>query len=118
MVGAIRANDGEIVWVVGSDEARVASYAEQHTIPKSGTNLESMLSDWGVDAVYISSTNEKHLPQAISVIASGIHVLCEKPLAMNSGDAGKMVRAAQDREILFGTNHHLRNAGSHKAIRI
>ena len=40
-----------------------------------------------VDAVYISSTNEKHFAQAMAAIAAGKHVLCEKPLSMNVADA-------------------------------
>ena len=70
-----------------------------------------------IDAVYISTTNEKHFPQAMAAIAAGKHVLCEKPLAMSVADAVTMVRAADKAGLVFATNHHLRNAGSHIAIR-
>jgi 1,5-anhydro-D-fructose reductase (1,5-anhydro-D-mannitol-forming) len=53
----------------------------------------------------------------MAAIAAGKHVLCEKPLAMTVRDAVTMVRAAKEAGIVFGTNHHLRNAGSHMAIR-
>ncbi|WP_372836740.1 Gfo/Idh/MocA family protein, partial [Puniceibacterium confluentis] len=69
------------------------------------------------DAVYISTTNEKHFAQAMAAIAAGKHVLCEKPLATTIGDAVTMVQAAENAGVVFATNHHLRHAGSHIAIR-
>jgi 1,5-anhydro-D-fructose reductase (1,5-anhydro-D-mannitol-forming) len=76
-----------------------------------------MLADATIDAVYISSTNEKHKAQALAAIAADKHVICEKPLAMTVADAREMVAAAAARGVVFATNHHLRNAGSHMAIR-
>lgn len=40
-----------------------------------------------------------------------------KPLALNSADARKMVSSAKAAGIVLGTNHHLRNAGAHRAMR-
>jgi 1,5-anhydro-D-fructose reductase (1,5-anhydro-D-mannitol-forming) len=118
MIPAFRAQPGSnVAWVVSGDEGRAASYAAGHGISSSTADLGRMLADPTVDAVYISSTNEKHRSQALAAIAAGKHVLCEKPLAMTLGDAVEMVRAAADRGVVFATNHHLRNAGSHLAIR-
>ncbi len=44
-------------------------------------------------------------------------MLCEKPLALNSADARKIVAACKAAGVVMGTNHHLRNAGSHRAMR-
>lgn len=115
MIRAIRANAGEIASVMSSDEGRGRTFAATHDIPFATTDLEAALD--GVDAVYISTTNEKHLPQALAAIRAGRHVLCEKPLAMTVADAASMVAAAEAAGLTFATNHHLRNAGSHLAIR-
>ena len=115
MIGAIRASGGHIACVMSSDPNRASSYATEHQIDRGVTDLDAALD--GVDAVYISTTNEKHLPQAMAAIAAGKHVLCEKPLAMSVADAVTMVRAADAAGVTFGTNHHLRNAGTHLAIR-
>ncbi len=118
MIDAFRSQlNGEIRWVVSGSASHATAFAAQHNIPHSTTDLDTMLSDQAVDAVYISSTNEKHLPQAIAAIAAGKHVLCEKPLAMTIMDAVQMVAAAKSKGLVFATNHHLRNAGSHIAIR-
>lgn len=118
MIRAIRAQEGgEIVRLVSGSKERAAAYASEHGIPASGTDLDVALGDPNVDAVYVSTTNEKHFPQAMAAIAAGKHVLCEKPLAMTLNAAVDMVRAAEEAGIVFATNHHLRCSGSHRAVR-
>ncbi|MEL6960430.1 MAG: Gfo/Idh/MocA family oxidoreductase [Pseudomonadota bacterium] len=118
VINAIRTQDGHSVHTVLSGSAeRGAAYAKENGIPHSATDLDAVLSDPEVGAVYISTTNEKHFPQAMAAITAGKHVLCEKPLAMTIEDAVTMVRAAEDAGITFATNHHLRCSGSHRAIR-
>ena len=118
MIGAIRAQpEASVDWVISGDADRAARYASDHNIPKSGIAITDALDDPSVDAVYISSTNEKHSAQAIAAIAAGKHVLCEKPLAMTVEQATEMVVAAQDARVVFATNHHLRCSGSHRAVR-
>ena len=117
VIGAIRANGHEVLSVLSSDGARGADYAARHGIPQSTTDLDVLLTQPEIDAVYISTTNQKHHPQAMAAIAAGKHVLCEKPLAMTLDEAVEMVRAAEAKGVTFATNHHLRNAGSHLAIR-
>lgn len=118
MIAAIRGQDAaEIGWVVSGDAGHGAAFALAHDLPHHGTDLGAMLSAQPVDALYISSTNEKHHAQALAAFAAGAHVLCEKPLAMTVADAVEMVRAAESAGRVLATNHHLRNAGSHLAIR-
>ena len=118
VIRALRAQPGgEVAWVVSTSAARAVSYAAEHAIANPTTDLAQMLADPAVSAVYISSTNEKHHAQALAAIAAGKHVLCEKPLATSLADAVAMVRAARARGVVFATNHHLRNAGAHLAIR-
>ncbi len=118
MIGALRSQPGGVVrWVVSGSAEHVADYAARHNIPHSGTDIAFALADPEVDAVYISSTNEKHYGQALAAIAAGKHVLCEKPLAMTTGEAASMVEAAEKAGVVFATNHHLRCSGSHQAVR-
>lgn len=118
LVGAVRSLAGsDVRWVVSGSAARAASFAQTHNIARSGTDLGVALIDAAVDAVYISSTNEKHHAQAVAAIAAGKHVLCEKPLATSIADAAHMVQAAEKAGLVFATNHHLRSAGSIRAIR-
>lgn len=117
MIAAIRAQAGtEILSVLSGDATRGEAYAKAHGIPDTFTDFDAQLTT-DADAVYISTTNEKHYAQAMAAIAAGKHVLCEKPLAMSLNDAVTMVKAADAAGVTFATNHHLRNAGSHLAIK-
>ncbi|PZV33616.1 Gfo/Idh/MocA family protein [Mesorhizobium kowhaii] len=117
MINAIRAQgDGEIVAVMSSSPERATDYARENNIPLAVSTLDAVLST-DIDAVYISTTNELHLEQALAAAKAGKHVLCEKPLALTSADARTMVAAAKAAGIVLGTNHHLRNAGAHRAMR-
>lgn len=117
MIGALRACGADPVWVVSGSLPHAQRFAAEHEVARASDDLAVMLADPGVEAVYISSTNEKHRAQALAAIAAGKHVICEKPLAMTVADAAGMVRAAREAGVVFATNHHLRNAGSHQAIR-
>ena len=76
-----------------------------------------LLGDPSIEAVYISTTNELHRDQAIAAARAGKHVLCEKPLALSLDDAHAMRKAAKDAGVVLATNHHLRNAATHRAMR-
>jgi 1,5-anhydro-D-fructose reductase (1,5-anhydro-D-mannitol-forming) len=76
-----------------------------------------LLSDPRVGVVYISTTNELHCDQVLAAAAAGKHVFCEKPLALSLEDARSMVRACLDAGVQMATNHHLRNADAHQAMR-
>lgn len=117
VIGAIRATGGEVVSVMSSDAARAQSYAAANGIGKSTTSLDALLADPRIDAVYISTTNELHRDQTIAAAKAGKHVLCEKPLALSLADAHAMRDAAKSAGVVLGTNHHLRNAATHRAMR-
>lgn len=118
MIGAIRSLPGaEIAWVVSGSAAHAGDFAARHAIGAGMTDLDAALADPGLEAVYISSTNEKHRDQGLAAIAAGKHVLCEKPLSLTVAEAAGMVAAAWRADLVFATNHHLRNAGSHLALR-
>ncbi|PBB91300.1 fructose reductase [Mesorhizobium sp. WSM3864] len=117
IIPGIRATPGnEVVAVQGSNPARVREYARGNDIPLTCESLEDLLSA-GVDAVYISNTNEKHAACAIAALNAGKHVLGEKPMAMTEQDAEEMVSLAKDRDLVLAINHHLRGMNSHRKLR-
>ena len=118
VIGAIRAQAGaEVAAVMSSSAARAADYAKANGIARAYDSVDALLADPKVDAVYISTTNELHKEQTLAAAAAGKHVLCEKPLALSVGHAREMVEACRAARVVMGTNHHLRNAASHGAIR-
>ena len=117
MIGAIRANGGEVAAVMSASADRAATFAAEHAIARAASSLDDLLGSNDIDAVYISTTNELHRDQALSAASAGKHVLCEKPLALTLDDARAMVTRCRERGVVMGTNHHLRNAATHRAMR-
>ena len=117
VVDAIRKTGGEVVSVLSSNPVRGAEYAAANGIPSVASDLASLLADPDIDAVYISTTNDLHCEQALAAARAGKHILCEKPLALSLDDAHAMKNAAREAKIVLATNHHLRNASTHRAMR-
>jgi 1,5-anhydro-D-fructose reductase (1,5-anhydro-D-mannitol-forming) len=117
MIGAFRANGGEVVAVMSANADRAARFADEHRVARATTRLEELVQSSDIDAVYVSTTNELHRDQVFAAAKAGKHVLCEKPLALRLDDARAMVAACRDRGAVMGTNHHLRNAATHRAMR-
>lgn len=69
---------------------------------KSYTDFSTLLADPAVHVVDLCSPTALHPEQAIAALKAGKHVLCEKPLAKNSGDAKKVLAAlATTKKILM-----------------
>ncbi len=117
MIDAFRANGGEVTAVMSANPERAAQYAAKHGIAKSTSTLKELVDSKDVDAVYISTTNELHRDRVFAAAAGGKHVLCEKPLALTLTDARAMVVECRKHGVVMGTNHHLRNAATHRAMR-
>jgi 1,5-anhydro-D-fructose reductase (1,5-anhydro-D-mannitol-forming) len=117
MIDSFRANGGEVVSVMSTNADRAAKYAREHGIGHATTSLADLLASKEIDAVYISTTNDLHRDQVFAAAAAGKHVLCEKPLALTLADARAMVAECRRRGVVMGTNHHLRNAATHRAMR-
>ena len=117
MIDAMRRNGGEVVAVMSANAERAKSFAAAHGIAHARADLASFVADPAIDAVYISTTNELHRDQLFAAAKAGKHVLCEKPLALNLADARAMVAACAAAGVTMGTNHHLRNAATHRAMR-
>ena len=115
VIAAIRAEGGDIVSVMSTSAERGRDYAAEHSIPHSTTSLDDLLGR--VDAVYVATTNDLHLAQVVAAAKAKRHVLCEKPLAVTLADARAIVEACREAGVVLATNHHLRNAATHRAMR-
>lgn len=106
----------ELVAVCSRSDARAREFAAAQGLAGAHTDLAGLLA-LGLDAVYVSSTNEQHAAQTLAALDAGCHVMCEKPLAMTSADARRMVARAAETGRVLGTNHHLRASALHQTVR-
>jgi myo-inositol 2-dehydrogenase/D-chiro-inositol 1-dehydrogenase len=61
-------------------------------------------------AIYITTPNTKHTELAILAVEEGKHVFCEKPMATNLADAGRVLKAAEKSRAVFQVGHNRRFA--------
>jgi predicted dehydrogenase len=97
----------EVVAVAARDTERARRFAARHGIPFIHQSYAALLDDPMIDAVYIPLPNSLHAPWAIRALQAGKHVLCEKPMAANAGEAEQMARvAAENKRVLVEAFHY------------
>ena len=82
--------------------------AEPHGIEAVYDDWEAMLAEHQFDLVCIATPTVMHAPMTLAALARGAHVLCEKPTAMNAGEARAMLDAARAAGRLHMIDHELR----------
>ena len=95
VIGPAKKNpDFEVVAVGARDPGRAKAYAEVHGIPHVVGSYAELVGRDDVDLVYNALPPGGHLEWSIAALEAGKAVLCEKPFAMNAGEARRMVNAA------------------------
>ncbi|MFC1500420.1 Gfo/Idh/MocA family protein [Candidatus Zixiibacteriota bacterium] len=98
----------EVTALSRRDPEKAKQSADEFTIPHTFTSTTDLCASGQIDAVFVASPDALHLSDVLTAIEHRIPVLCEKPLAMNSGEARQMVAAASDADVLFGVAHIFR----------
>ena len=84
------------------------SAAHRMGLSKVYENLEDLLKDDEVQVIHITTPNRLHFEMASAVLKAGKHVMCEKPLAMNSVESNQLVALAQKARLAAGVNYNMR----------
>jgi predicted dehydrogenase len=100
LVADLQSTDGVTVNAIASrTEDRAKWFADQYGIPAPVTGYQALLQRDDVDAVYIALPPSLHHQWAIAAASAGKHVLCEKPLAINSAQASEIAAAASKHRV-------------------
>ena len=84
-----------VVAVAARDPARARAFADRHGILRIHPTYAALITDPDIDAVYNPLPNSHHCEWTIRALEAGKHVLCEKPIAANAGEAERMAEAAR-----------------------
>ncbi len=102
--------NAEIVAMADVVEANLKSKGDAHGVPEDArfTDYKKMIQTMDLDAVSITTPNFLHAPVAIYCLKAGVHVLCEKPMAMNAVEGQKMCDAAKagNAKLQIGLHEH------------
>lgn len=106
----------ELVAVCDINTERANSVAQQYGV-KAYTNYEELLASGTVEAVSVCTPNYLHAPISVAALNSGVHVLCEKPMATSEEEAKAMIEAAKTNGKKLMIGHNQRFVASHQKAR-
>lgn len=99
----------ELVALVSGDHIKLKKISKQYVVEHtySYEQYDQLLSSDLIDAVYICLPNHLHMSFAIRAMEKGIHVLCEKPIALNTDEAKRMIEGSQRNDVKLMTAYRL-----------
>jgi len=98
----------QVVALASARLERAQEAAAMFDVPHAYDDWHAMLRAHDLDLVCIATPTDLHAPQTLAAIASGAHVLCEKPTAMNAAEAARMLAAAEAAGRVHMIDHELR----------
>lgn len=95
-IDAYRKDDRvEVAAICDVDETRLHAAGKKFGVDCLLTNAKEMFRTVDLDAVSIATPNKFHAPLTVAALEQGLHVLCEKPMAMNAREAEQMLAASK-----------------------
>jgi predicted dehydrogenase len=88
--------------IASRDADRAQTAAASLGIPKAYASYEALLADPEIDAIYNPLPNHLHLPWTTRAAEAGKHVLCEKPIGLNAGEARQLLAVEQRTGVTIG----------------
>ena len=89
--------NSELTALVSGDPEKRKRLAKVYDVPAySYEELDGLLARGAVDAIYIALPNNLHHPVTLKAAYHGVHVLCEKPMAMTEWECEEMIRACDE----------------------
>ena len=95
----------ELVAIVNHKADSMVEFGKRFGIARQYETVDAMLKEGGVDALVVSTPNYLHAPQTIAALNAGIHVMVEKPMALNAAEAQQMNAAADKSGALLMVAH-------------
>jgi predicted dehydrogenase len=105
---ALRRLGVNVIGILGSRPEKSRRAADRLGLKKAYEDFAAVLADGEVHSVHITTPNRLHFETARAAIKAGKHVLCEKPLAMDSRESAELVELARASGRACGVNYNIR----------
>lgn len=97
--GLASRGDLELVALCGRTPARLTALADRFGVPGRHLDWREMLARERLEVVVVATPNDQHAPMAGAALEAGAHVVCEKPLALDAGQARSLADLAEARGL-------------------
>jgi predicted dehydrogenase len=92
-----RGGYADVVAIAGSDPDRTAARAASLGVERATASVDELLRDESIDVIHVCTPNRTHVQIATAAIEAGKHVVVEKPVALELGEARTLARLARER---------------------
>ncbi len=107
-VEALRRLGVQVTGILGCDDNESQQARAALGLPKAYASFDEVLADDAVDAVHLAVPNVLHYEMSKKALQAGKHVMCEKPLAMNSTESAELVELAAQSGKVAGVCYNIR----------
>ncbi len=116
-----RCNSIQLAAIASRSLSKAQNAAAAYGIPQAFGSYDALLNPELLDALYIPLPNSLHFPWTMKALQAGLHVLCEKPLALSAANAKTMFEtsgaAGKHLQEAFMYRHHPQYEVVQKAVR-
>jgi predicted dehydrogenase len=90
--------DATIAAVGSRSQSRADAFGDTFGVPRRHDSYEALVIDDAVDAIHVATPHTYHAEHATMALEAGKAVLCEKPLAINTREADRLIATARQQE--------------------
>ncbi len=92
----------DIAAIASRDLPRARQAADTLGIPRAYGSYEELLNDPDIEAIYNPLPNHLHVPWSIRAARAGKHVLCEKPISMDTDECRQLIAVRDETRVKIG----------------
>ena len=92
--------EGKLAAVASRSSKNLKHFSDKYGV-KTYDSYDALLNDSSIDAIYIGTPHNSHFNLSLKTLRSGKHLLCEKPMTMNSTEAMILLNEARSLNLFF-----------------
>lgn len=115
--GMLLAENAELVAVMEVNQELAQGIAAKYNVPNAYTNVDDLLANKEIDAVYIASPVTVHYEQCKKAAMAGKHILVEKPLAFSIEQGKEIIWLCESKGVLLAAGLMMRYHAYHQKAR-
>jgi predicted dehydrogenase len=93
--------DAELLAVGSRAQETADAFGDEFGVERRYASYQELAADADLDAIYVSTPHQDHKASTLLCLAAGRNVLCEKPFAINAGEAREMVESARAKNLFL-----------------
>jgi len=98
----------DVVAAADIQEEKLKAFSEAYRVNALYTDYKEMLDKENLDIISVCTLADVHCEITVAAAQRGVHVLCEKPMALDLAEADKMVEACEQADVKLAVDHHRR----------